>query len=141
MMGSPIFSKQILIYPMLDDRNLVEDPELVPHCPLWSYVDNKTGWCALLGSRVGGDNVSVIDAAGRMTPQQARGLPPTYMDLGDLDIFRDEDLLYAHKLLSAGVNVELHLMPGMPHGHDLLVTNEPEMQAVYASRLRVIREL
>ncbi len=30
------------------------------------------------------------------------GLPDTYIDVGDLDIFRDEDIAYARRLSDAG---------------------------------------
>ena len=49
-------ARQILIYPMLDDRNVVPDPELVPFIT-WTYDSNMTGWGALLGERRGRDDV------------------------------------------------------------------------------------
>nr|POE88398.1 carboxylesterase nlhh [Quercus suber] len=95
--GGPALKKQILIYPMLDDRNVVPDPQLEPFL-VWTVDDNKTGWGALLGDRVGGPNVPPTDAAGRMTVEDAVGLPPAYIDVGELDLFRDEGLEYARKV-------------------------------------------
>jgi acetyl esterase/lipase len=40
--------------------------------------------------------------------------------LGSIDGFRDEDIAYAQRLLRAGVPFELHVLPGIPHGFDLL---------------------
>ena len=41
-------ARQILICPMLDDRNTVPDPALVPFAS-WSYDDNYTGFvCGVL---------------------------------------------------------------------------------------------
>lgn len=57
-------------------------------------------------------------AAARMTVEQAKGLPPAYIDVGELDIFRDEDFEYAMKLGKAGVSCELHLLPGAPHAFE-----------------------
>ena len=59
----------------------------------------------------------------RRTPAPARaddvsGLPPTYVDTGDLDIFRDEDIEYARRIAATGTTVELHVHPGCPHGFD-----------------------
>ncbi|WNG90341.1 alpha/beta hydrolase fold domain-containing protein [Mycobacterium sp. ITM-2016-00317] len=48
------------------------------------------------------------------------GLPPAYIDVGDLDIFRDEDIDYARRLLAAGVPTELHVFPGCPHGFEMM---------------------
>jgi len=69
--GGPALSRQILIYPMLDDRNVVPDAELVPFAT-WTYEDNITGWSALLGDEVGGLDVSPYAAAARL--QDFRGL-------------------------------------------------------------------
>ncbi|MFJ5122141.1 alpha/beta hydrolase fold domain-containing protein [Kitasatospora sp. NPDC088548] len=47
------------------------------------------------------------------------GLPPTYLDVGDLDLFRTEDIAYAGRLVRAGVPVELHVYPGGIHASEL----------------------
>ena len=39
------------------------------------------------------------------------GLPPTFICVGALDGFLDEDVDYANRLLRAGVPVELHVYP------------------------------
>jgi acetyl esterase/lipase len=95
--GAPKIAKQILLYPMLDDRNTVDDPNMTPFL-IWTIDDNKTGWGALLGDRMGSDNVRPTEAAARMTVQDAEGLPPAYIDVGELDLFRDECLEYARKV-------------------------------------------
>ena len=51
------------------------------------------------------------------------GLPPAYIEVGQLDIFRDEDLTYALRLGQAGVPVEFHLCPGVPHKLDFIAFN------------------
>ena len=78
--GGPGVKKQILIYPMLDDRNLELDPNIAPFAT-WSTDDNKTGWGALLGDKLAQDGVDPIEAAGRMTVSDAKGLPPAYIDV------------------------------------------------------------
>lgn len=57
-------ARQILVYPMLDDRHLQPDPLLAPFA-IWSYDANYTGWKALLGDSVGSDHVSAIAAPAR----------------------------------------------------------------------------
>ena len=59
--GGPAVKKQILIYPMLDDRNCDSDPNIAPYCT-WTADDNKTGWGALLGDKFQTDNVDPIEA-------------------------------------------------------------------------------
>ena len=93
--GGPAVAQQLLIYPMLDDRPATPDPALLPFLT-WTYDDNLTGWGALLGDGAGGDDVSPYAAPARAT--DLAGLPDTYIDVGDLDIFRNEDIGYARRL-------------------------------------------
>lgn len=115
----PAIAKQILIYPMLDDRNTILDPALAPFAT-WSNDDNITGWTSLLGSRIGASDVKAIEAAGRARVADMHGLPPAYIDVGELDIFRDEDLQYAKTLGQGGVPCEFHLYPGVNHAFEII---------------------
>jgi len=133
--GPPI-AQQLLIYPMLDDRAQTPDPQLVPFLT-WTYDDNVTGWTALLG--VGPDAVSPYAAPARAA--DLTGLPDTYIDVGDLDIFRDEDIIYARRLSDAGVPTELHLHPGCPHAFEALARNADVSQRAIADRVRRLRTL
>jgi acetyl esterase/lipase len=64
--GGPDLAAQILIYPMLDDRNTTPNPELAPFAE-WSYDDNITGWGALLGDAIAGPDVPAYAAPARAT--------------------------------------------------------------------------
>ena len=136
--GGPAIARQILIYPMLDDRNTIPDPELTPFVT-WSYDDNATGWSALLGPAAGGPDISPYAAAARL--QDFTNLPPAYIEVGELDIFRDEDIAYAHNLLSAGVSTELHVLPAVPHAFEALVPTARVSQWSAENRHRVLRSL
>jgi triacylglycerol lipase len=72
------------------------------------------GWRAYLGCEPGGADVSPYAAAARATDLQ--GLPPAYIAVGSLDLFLDENMTYAQRLLAAGVPTELHVYPGAFHG-------------------------
>ncbi len=136
--GGPAVALQVLIYPMLDDRTTVPDPELAPFVT-WTYDDNLTGWQALLGSSVGGHGVSEYAAPARAADLSL--LPPTYIDVGDLDIFRDENVAYAGRLAAAGISTELHVHPGCPHAFEGLAPNAAVSQRVIADRVRRLRAL
>jgi acetyl esterase/lipase len=136
--SGPALAGQILVYPMLDDRTTVPDPELAPFVT-WNYDDNLTGWTALLGDQIGGPDVSPYAAPARAA-DLAR-LPPTYLEVGQLDLFRDEDLAYARRLGDAGVDVEFHLHPGVPHEFDTYGWDTDVARRAVADRLRVLGSL
>ena len=108
-------ARQILIYPMLDDRTVVPDAALTPFAT-WSYANNITGWAALLGDSCGTATVPASAAPARMV--DATGLAPAYIEVGELDIFRDESIAYARRLTASGISTELHVHPGVPHGFE-----------------------
>jgi acetyl esterase/lipase len=128
-------ARQILIYPMLDDRNTTPDPALAPTA-VWTYDDNYTGWHALLGSALGGPSVSPIAAPARLDNFAA--LAPAYIEVGELDIFRDESIDYARSLIAAGVSCELHVLAGAPHAHDLIGMSFAIGRRSFEEKLRVI---
>lgn len=114
--GQPQPGLQLLIYPMLDDREVtpsiraIEDPG---HWGLWHLEANRMCWNAYLGSLAGGD-VPPTAAPARAT--DLSGLAPAFVGIGDVDAFLDENLDYAKRLSRAGVPVELHVYPGVIHG-------------------------
>lgn len=138
--SAPRIKQQILIYPMLDDRNTTPDPHLEPFA-LWSYDDNITAWDAILGTDRRGkpDGVPPHHAAGRMT--DATGLPPLYIDCGELDIFRDECMEYAKRFSQAGVPVELHIRRGCMHAFDEVAAKSTVAKRMREDREKVIRAL
>jgi len=131
-------ARQVLIYPMLDDRNLTPDEDIAPFA-VWTYEDNRTGWGSLLGDALGGPDVSPYAAAARL--QDFTGLPPAYVEVGELDIFRDESIDYARRLLAAGVSTELHVHSGAPHAFEAFVPAAGVSQRALAERHRVVRSL
>jgi acetyl esterase/lipase len=132
--GMPV-AKQILVYPMLDDRNTT--PGAIPDDLLtWDYDNNYTGWVTLLGDELGTDAVSPISAPARLA--DFTGLAPAYIDVGDLDIFRDESIAYAGGLAAAGIPVELHVHPGAPHGFERFVPDAAVSIRAMADRARAV---
>jgi acetyl esterase/lipase len=136
--GGPPVAAQLLIYPMLDDRIHPPDAQLLPFLT-WTYDDNITGWAALLGDSAGSDTVPPYAAPARA--RDLTGLPDTYVDVGDLDIFRDEDIAYVARMTSSGVPVEFHLVPGAPHGFDFAAVNSEISKRAYADEIRAFRKL
>ena len=106
---------QFLLAPMIDDRTCTL---VTPHPYtgefIWTPEANRFGWTSLLGQEPGGSNVSPYAAAARA--EHLEGLPATFLYVGALDLFLEEDLEYARRLMRAGVPTELHVYPGAYHG-------------------------
>jgi len=117
--GGPPVEFQALVYPMLDDR--MHTPSSSWDVPVWPPASNDVAWNAYLGGRRGAPDVPVHAAPARAT--DLAGLPPTFVCVGALDGFVDEDVDYAVRLLRAGVPVELHVYAGAPHGFDLMMAD------------------
>jgi acetyl esterase/lipase len=114
--GEVDVSYQLLIYPMIDDRNATPSSQL--DAVVWSRAANFLGWRAYLGPLYGEADIPVYAAPSRAL--DLVGLPPTFIGVGTHDVFRDEDIAYALALLGAGVETELHVYPGAPHGFEMI---------------------
>lgn len=128
---------QLLVYPMLDDRtgSTRQLPAQFGSVG-WSPAENRFGWRALLGMEPGGPSVPAAAVPARRT--DLRGLPPTFIGVGGIDLFASEDMDFARRLIEAGVPTELRVVPGAFHGFDLAAAdtalaadfNEAKMKAL-----------
>ncbi len=128
---------QLLLQPMLDDRTCaLPDPHPYAGEFIWTRDANRFGWTALLGQEPGLPDVSPYAAAARA--EHLGGLPSTFISVGALDLFLEEDLEYARRLTRAGVPTEFHLYPGTYHGFrmvaDAQVTQIAERDQLAALR-------
>ncbi|MGD9958353.1 alpha/beta hydrolase [Nocardioides sp.] len=114
--------------PMLDDRQVTESSQW-DDVPVWGPESNAFGWQAYLGDAYGTAWVSPYAAPSRAT--DLSGLPATYVAVGSLDGFHDEDVEFAQRLVRAGVSTDLHVYAGAPHAFDL-----PGCEASVAVRAR-----
>ena len=112
---------QLLVYPMINDCNIAPASNTLPDTLFWTRENNLMGWRSYLGCEPGGKEISCYAAAFRAT--NLEGLPPAYITVGDIDLFAQEDIEYAQKLMEAGVPTELHVYPGGCHAFDMLVPN------------------
>lgn len=112
--GKVPLAGQILLSPMLDDRTCGRDANPQTGAFGWSRADNHFGWQSLLGTEPGETTTSIYAAPSRC--ETLEGLPPTFISVGSLDLFFDEDIDYARRLQRSGVPTELHVYPGAFHG-------------------------
>jgi acetyl esterase/lipase len=107
---------QLLVYPMLDDRTAARTDHDTHLAKGWTTKSNHYGWKTYLGVEPGSVGVSPYAAPSRR--EDLTGLPPAWIGVGAVDIFYDEDVDYAGRLTAAGVDCELHVVPGAFHGFD-----------------------
>ncbi|WP_103381640.1 alpha/beta hydrolase [Pseudonocardia dioxanivorans] len=111
--GGPRAVGQLLLCPMLDDRELTPASRQLDGVGVWDRTANRTAWRARLGERCGGPAVGAYSAPARAT--DLAGLPPAFVDVGSVDTFRDEAVGYAGRIWAAGGDAELHVWPGAYH--------------------------
>lgn len=116
--GGPPIRFQLLVYPMLDDRTCTGEAHPFAGQFVWNAASNSYGWASWLGAAPGGSGISPLAAPARC--EDLSGLPPTCITTAALDLFVEEDLEYARRLVRAGVPTEVYLAPGAFHGFDAM---------------------
>jgi acetyl esterase/lipase len=112
---------QWLFCPMLDDRTAARQELDVINHKIWNNQQNRFGWRAFLGRTPGADQVPEYAVAARR--EQLEGLPISWIGVGDIELFFEEDKAYAERLNAAGVPCTLDIVPAAPHGFESIVRN------------------
>jgi len=110
---------QVLIYPMLDDRtgSTRRVPPFIGRIG-WNEAGNRFGWSSFLGRPAGAARVPYGAVPARV--DDLAGLPPAFIGVGAIDLFVDEDIAYAMRLIRAGGSTQLHVTPAAYHGFDFI---------------------
>jgi acetyl esterase/lipase len=130
--GGPRLLGQILQCPMIDDRSDTLSAHQFHGQGVWDRQCNVTAWQAVLGESYGTDQVDPYSAPARMT--DLSNLPPTFIDVGSAETFRDEAVDYAQRIMAAGGLCELHVWPGAFHGFYSIMPNAAVSRACAAAR-------
>ncbi|MDF1854643.1 alpha/beta hydrolase [Pseudooceanicola sp.] len=128
---------QVLVYPMLDDRSGQDPVPAEAECLVWTDTSNRYGWSAYLDQAAGGADVPVKAVPARR--DDLAGLAPAWIGVGSIDLFAQENLDYARRLLAAGVDCEFLMVPGAYHAFQKLVPDAPislSFEANYQVALR-----
>ncbi len=115
----PSLVGQLLVYPMLDHRNETPSSHAITDPRVWNRTANHLAWEAYLGG------AEPTPYASPSIATDLAGLPPAYINVGQFDLFLDEDIAYAQALQRAGVAAELHVYPGAFHGSNSFVPDHP----------------
>lgn len=137
--GGPTPIGQLLLCPMLDDRNNTFSSHQMAGIDTWDRTSNATAWQALLGDRYGAADLPPYAAPARAT--DLSGLPPAYIEVGSAETFRDEAVAYANAIWQAGGHAELHVWPGAFHGFDTFAPQAALSQDARDARSRWLRRI
>ena len=130
---------QLLIYPQLDDRtgSTRPAPPAIGHF-MWTASANRLAWSSLLGVPAGSSSVPAAAVPARVA--SVVGLPPAWIGVGSIDLFVEEDMEYAHRLIHAGIATELLVVPGAFHGFDVVVPDAEASRQFSASWKAALRK-
>ncbi len=109
---SPVF--QHLIFPMLDDRTSNRMDSMNNSDLNWDQTSNRFSWEAYLGKKCGTADLPEYSVPARRV--DLSGLPPAWIGVGTMDLFHDEDQVYAQRLINSGVDCEFYEVAGAFHG-------------------------
>nr|WP_281169798.1 alpha/beta hydrolase fold domain-containing protein [Nocardioides alkalitolerans] len=140
--GDVVVDAQLLVYPMLDDREATVSSRGVVDPRVWDVTKNRHAWAAYLGGVAGTVRPGDAGVPAYAAPARAddlRRLPRTWLATAELDLFCDEDVAYAARLLEVGVSVELHVYPGAVHGFDVFAPASAVARRFVAERTRAFR--
>jgi acetyl esterase/lipase len=124
---------QCLLAPMLDDRTAARrELDDIRH-PVWTNRMNRVAWRSYLNQEPGGEDVPAYAAPARR--DDLSGLPPTFISVGDIDLFYEENRRYAERLRQHGISITFEIVRGAPHGFDELARRSKIAKA-YLARAR-----
>lgn len=132
----PEIQLQLLFCPMLDHRNDSASSHEITNIGIWDQEMNGRGWAALLGDLTDG---AVPGSASAAREADLTGLPAAFIDVGTVEVFRDEAISYAARLLTSGVQTELHVWPGGFHGYDSFAPGASISQGTQDARMAAVR--
>ena len=130
--GFPRICFQMPLYPMIDDRNETPSSYEIMDVGVWDREGNVEAWQWYLGGK------SADNYAAPARAENLAGLPPTFIDVGELDLFRDEDIQFAARLIQAGVPTELHVYPGAYHASEVFAPESALSQSILARRTEAL---
>ena len=131
--GGPALKFMMPIYPMIDDSNTSASSHEITDIGIWDRAGNIEAW----GWYLGGKPADQYAAPARA--EDLAGLPPAFIDVGTVDLFRDEDIAFAQRLMAAGVPTELHIHPGSYHAAETFAAGSALSERIWGLRIDALR--
>lgn len=127
--GGPDLRFMMPIYPMIDNTNITASSHQITSVGIWDRDANIEAWSWYLGGK------EADQYAAPALAEDLAGLPPTFIDVGTADLFRDEDIAFAQRLMKAGVPCEFHVNPGAYHASEVFAPDAALSQRIRAMRI------
>jgi acetyl esterase/lipase len=131
--GGPALRFMMPIYPMIDDRNETASSHEITDIGIWDRAGNVEAWAWYLGGKPADQYAAPARA------EDLAGLPPAFIDVGTVDLFRDEDIAFAQRLMAAGVPTELHIHPGSYHAAEVFAPEAALSKRIWGLRLDALK--
>ena len=123
------------LYPQLDYKNTSESSQQITDPRVWNLKKDQFAWTSYIGS----ERTHVEKYASPALETDLSNMPPTYIMIGTLDMFRDDAIDYAQRLMNAKVPVELHVVPGAFHAFNTVFFDNPLSQSITAEFIGVLK--
>jgi len=138
-LGKYSLKGQVLVCPMLDyrtgsEQSLYKNPFAGEF--IWLPKFNQTGWKMLKGDKeIPADEMPYYSAS---MAEDLSDLPRTFIAVGSLDLFVNENIDYANRLIASGIPTDLLVLNGVPHGIEIISPNSPEAKRYTDARKQII---
>lgn len=136
----PVMAGQLLLCPMIDNTNTTVASRQYDGIGTWQRDMNLLAWSCVLGEELAFSTEAPAYAA----PSRATdvsGLPSAYIEVGEAEMFRDEDTEYALRIWETGGQAELHVWGGGAHGFDMYMPDAEITRAALAARASWLRRV
>ena len=132
--GQDIIKYMLPIYPMIDDTNTTASSFEITNLGVWDRSTNIEAWNWYL------DGTKADEYAAPTRAENLTGLPPCYSDVGNFDLFRDENALFFDRLAKSGVPTEFNVFSGAFHGSENLAPESELSKAIWKKRFSALKQ-
>jgi acetyl esterase/lipase len=131
--GGPPIRFMMPIYPMIDDTNTTSSSHEISDVGIWDRSANIEAWAWYIGDG------KPDQYAAPTRVEDLTGLPPAFIDVGSVDLFRDEDIAFAQRLMQAGIPTQLNINQGAYHASERFAPEAALSMRIWAARLDALK--
>ncbi len=130
--GGPALRLLMAPYPMVDHTHSTVSNQRITDVGIWDRAGNIQAWGWFLAGQEPDAYAAPLHAP------DLSGLPPTFIDVGTVDLFLDEDIALVARLIASGVPTEFHIHPGAYHASEVFAMTADLSQRIWSLRLAAL---